>query len=146
MPRKGGRPLGSSSTGPHFPADRNVPGMVQVRESKRLPASFYRTATGSEPVRNWLKHELGPEDRKKVGIDIMKVEYGWPVGMPLCSPLLNGLWEVRTNLRNRIARIIFCVHDERMVLLHAFIKKDQRTPQSDIELAASRKKDVEGLR
>lgn len=74
---------------------------------KKIVAAFYRTPGGTEPVRDWLK-ALSPEDRGDIGQDITTVEYGWPVGMPVCRPLGRGLWEVRSNVSdNRIARIIF---------------------------------------
>jgi phage-related protein len=107
---------------------------------KRLPARFYRADSGSEPVREWLK-ELEPEDRKAIGEDIKDVEFAWPIGMPLVRPLGRELWEVRSSLpRGRIARVLFCVAHERMVLLHGFIKKTQETPKHDIDLALQRKK------
>jgi phage-related protein len=87
--------------------------------------------------------ELSSDDRRRIGEDIKTVEFGWPVGMPVCKPLSNGLWEVRTNLKDRIARILFCVHDGRMVLLHGFIKKSQRTPKADISTALERKRRME---
>jgi phage-related protein len=94
-------------------------------------------------VREWLK-SLGPEDRKILGTDIRTLEFGWPVGMPLCRALGNGLWEVRSSIPNgRIARVLFCIYDQRAILLHGFIKKTQKTPQSDIELAMRRKREVE---
>jgi phage-related protein len=106
---------------------------------KRLPAHFYRSDNGREPVRQWLK-DLEPDDRKVIGEDIKDVEFSWPIGMPLVRPLGRGLWEVRSQLpRSRIARILFCVEKERMVLLHGFIKKTQKTPQHDINLALERK-------
>lgn len=109
---------------------------------KRLPAAFYQLASGREPVREWLK-ALGRNDRKIVGEDIKDVEFSWPIGMPLCRPLGRGLWEVRSELtQGRIARVLFCLHDGRMVLLHAFIKKTQKTPAADIELATKRRKDM----
>lgn len=111
---------------------------------KRLPAVFYRSETGKEPVREWLKSdELTAEDRRRIGEDIKTVEFGWPIGMPTCRPLGNGLWEVRTGLKNRIARVLFCVHSGRMVLLHGFIKKMQRTPDEDIALATERRRKLE---
>ena len=110
---------------------------------KRLPAAFFRLSSGREPVRDWLKG-LSPEDRKIIGDDIRTLEFGWPVGMPLCRSLGNGLWEVRNNLTGkRIARVIFCVHDQQAVLLHGFIKKTQKTPKSDIDLALRRKQELE---
>ena len=109
---------------------------------KRLPAAFYQVASGREPVREWLKL-LPDEDRKVVGEDIKDVEFSWPIGMPLCRALGKGLWEVRSELKGgRIARVLFCVHDSRMVLLHAFIKKTQKTPQAELELALKRRKEI----
>ncbi len=106
---------------------------------KRLPAYFYRSETGREPVREWLK-SLGPEDRKVIGEDIKEVEFSWPIGIPLVRSLGRELWEVRSSLRQgRIARVIFCVEHQRMVLLHGFVKKSRKTPQRDIELALKRK-------
>jgi phage-related protein len=113
---------------------------------KVLPASFYRTATGAEPVRKWLK-ALSREDKRIVGTDIATVEFGWPVGMPTCRPLgsRRGLLEVRSSLtQNRIARVLFCIHQGHMVLLHGFIKKTQQTPENDLDLAVKRQKEVEG--
>jgi phage-related protein len=109
---------------------------------KKLPIAFYRSASGAEPVRSWLK-SLPIGERRTVGYDIALVEFGWPVGMPLCRPFGGGRWEIRSSLGgNRIARVIFCVADERMVLLHGFIKKSQKTPQSELTLARDRQRDV----
>ena len=110
---------------------------------KRIPTVFYKTEKGNEPVRVWLK-KLDDTDRKTIGSDLKDVEYGWPVGMPLCRPLGDGLWEVRSNISDsRIARVIFCITDERMALLHGFIKKTQTMPDSDKKLALKRKKEIE---
>jgi phage-related protein len=112
---------------------------------KRLPAFFYRTTLGAEPVRRWLK-SLPVEDRRTIGVDIATVEYGWPAGMPVCSPITSrrGLWEVRSTLTGgRIARVLFCIHRGRTVLLHGFIKKTQQTPASDLDLAMKRKREIE---
>jgi phage-related protein len=110
---------------------------------KKLPAAFYRSPSGSEPVRDWLKG-LPEADRKTVGRDIGLVEFGWPVGMPLCRSLGEGLWEVRSSLPSgRIARVIFCVAQGRMVLLHAFIKKAQKTPPADLAFARKRRREIE---
>ena len=104
--------------------------------SKRLLAVFFRNAA-SEPVRDWLL-ELSKEDRKIIGADIKTVEFGWPIGMPTCRPMGNGLYEVRSNRANRIARVLFCLSDGKMILLHGFIKKDQQTPEADLRLARER--------
>jgi phage-related protein len=77
---------------------------------------------------------------KAIGTDVMTVEFGWPIGMPVCRPLGKGLYEVRTALSgNRICRVLFYIKKSRMVLLHGFIKKTQKTPDEDLELAASNK-------
>jgi phage-related protein len=106
-------------------------------QGKRISVIFYRTEAGGEPVREWLKALPSPEDRKRIGEDIKTVEFGWPIGMPACRPLGSGLYEVRTSLgQNRIARVLFYVDKKsRMVLLHGFIKKTQKTPEADLELA-----------
>jgi phage-related protein len=110
---------------------------------KRLPARFYKSAAGTEPVRDWLQRQKR-EDRKTIGEDVATVEFGWPVGMPTCRPLGDGLYEVRSDLdQNRIARVLFCIHNGHMVLLHAFIKKTQKTPERDKMLARRRRKEVE---
>ena len=110
---------------------------------KRLPIAFFQSASGREPVRDWLK-SLSQDDRKVLGTDIRALEFGWPIGMPLCRPLGNGLWEVRTSLpQGRIARVLFCIHDQQAVLLHGFMKKTQKTPKPDIDVAIRRKKEVE---
>lgn len=110
---------------------------------KRLRAAFYQTAEGNEPVRRWLK-QLSQEDRRRIGEDIKTVEFGWPVGMPTCRSMRSGLYEVRTTLASRrIARVLFCIHEKHIVLLHGFIKKAQKTPQRDLDLALQRKHEVE---
>jgi phage-related protein len=107
---------------------------------KRLPARFYRSDSGREPVREWLK-SLDVEDRRIIGEDIKDVEFSWPIGMPLVRSLGRELWEVRSSLpQGRIARVLFCVGQDCMVLLHGFMKKTQKTPQQEIDLAIRRKK------
>jgi len=110
--------------------------------SKKLPAFFYESALGNRPVREWVLG-LTLEDRKLVGRDIQKVEFGWPLGMPYCRSLGSGPWEVRIGLNDgKIGRVIFCVARERMVLLHGFVKKTQKTPAQDLRLALKRMKEV----
>ncbi|HUY27810.1 MAG TPA: type II toxin-antitoxin system RelE/ParE family toxin [Candidatus Binataceae bacterium] len=107
---------------------------------KRLPARFYRSDSGREPVREWLKG-LEPEDRKAIGEDIKEVEFSWPIGMPRVRSLGRELWEVRSSLpRGRIARVLFCVNQGSMVLLHGFIKQTQKTAQRELALALKRMK------
>jgi phage-related protein len=111
---------------------------------RKVPVLFYRTSVGTEVVRNWLKG-LDQRDRNAIGQDLMRVQYRWPIGMPLCRALRDGLWEVRTALpSNRIARVLFAVQQNRIVILHGFIKKSQKTPQSDLVLARRRRREFEG--
>lgn len=110
---------------------------------KRIPAHFYQTESGGEPVREWLK-SMDKQDRFLIGTDIKTVEFGWPVGMPVCRPMGKGLFEVRTSLpTDRIARVLFCIGEDRMVLLHGFIKKSRKTPKSDLDLARTRRRTLE---
>jgi phage-related protein len=109
---------------------------------KKVHAVFYRTKGGAQPVRDFIR-ALPREDRRIIGYDIATVEYGWPVGKPTCAPLGKSLWEVRSDLSgSRIARVLFQLHQGEMVLLHGFVKKTQKTPQSDIELARKRMKEI----
>jgi len=113
--------------------------------AKRVTVAFFRTAAGNLPVREWLK-DLDPEDRKIVGDDLRTVELGWPLGMPLCRSLSSyqGLWEVRSALPgNREARVLFCLAESQMVLLHGFMKKTQKTPAADLNLAVKRMKETQ---
>lgn len=109
--------------------------------SMRVPARFYRSPSGVEPVRDWLRG-LDKEDRRIIGTDIKTVEYGWPIGMPVCKPLGDGLFETRSRLRNRIARVLFCIHENQMILLHGFVKKTDQIPKRDLDLARSRRADM----
>ena len=114
-----------------------------VQKLKRLPAYFYRTDGGREPVREWLQ-SLKRADRKIIGEDIKDIEFSWPIGMPLVRALGRDLWEVRSSLTGgKIARVVFCIDGKRMVLLHGFIKKSQKTPQKEIDLALKRRKGEE---
>jgi phage-related protein len=107
-------------------------------EDKKLDVSFFRSDTGNEPVRDWLRSLL-KEERKIIGEDILKVQFCWPIGKPLAGSLGRGLWEVRSRLGDRIARTIFYVEGRTMVLLHGFIKKTQKTPPHELALAIKRK-------
>lgn len=103
-----------------------------------LAAVFFRTDAGGEPVREWLR-ALPKEERQAIGEDILTVQYVWPAGKPLVDYLGDQMWEVRTRLRNRIARTLFIMHEQEIVLLHGFIKKDQKTPKAELDLAKKRK-------
>jgi len=110
-----------------------------MKADRPLKVVFFKTDMGNEPVRDWLK-ELSKDDCKAIGTDILTVQYAWPVGKPLVDNLGDGIWEVRSRLDNRIARTLFALVDQEIVLLHGFIKKQQKTPQAELELAKKRKK------
>ncbi len=107
-----------------------------------LDVVFYRTESGKEPVREWLTG-LSRQDKRIIGGDIKTVQYGWPLGMPVVRKMEPGLWELRCRLDRRIARILFTLQDRQLVLLHGFIKKSQKTPQADLQLARQRKATLE---
>ena len=108
---------------------------------KKITVTFYKTSQRNEPVREWLK-ELADVDRKIVGTDIKTVEFLWPVGFPQVRKMDANLWKVRSHITNGIARIFFTVDNTNMVLLHAIVKKTQKTPFQDIELAKKRRNEV----
>jgi phage-related protein len=106
-----------------------------------LEVHFYRSASGGEPVRDWLC-ELPKTARKAIGEDIKTVQFGWPLGMPLVRKMEKGLWEVRSHIPSGIARVLFTVMDGRMVLLHGFVKKSHKTPADDLQVARQRMREV----
>lgn len=117
--------------------------MAELLRSQKIPLIFYRTIAGNEPVREWLKG-LDEADRQALGKDLLRAQWRWPVGMPLCRPLGMGLWEVRTDLSgNRTARVLLCHCREHLVALHGFIKKTRTTPDADMALARKRQKELE---
>ena len=113
-----------------------------MSKPRPFPCVFFRTAAGNEPVREWLKG-LPESERKQIGADILAVQFGWPLGLPLVDSLGEGLWEIRTRLPNRIARTLFFISDETIILLHGFIKKTRATPEQELNLARKRKRDYE---
>lgn len=118
--------------------------MAGVITKRPLRVIFYKTHAGNEPVREWLKN-MPRDERKIIGEDIKTVQFGWPLGMPLVKKMEPNLWEVRSKLRNRIARVLFTMHEYIMiVLLHGFIKKTEKTPAEDLTLARKRMHEVLG--
>ena len=113
------------------------------KTEKSLQVVFYLSGTGREPVRDWLK-SLQRAERKVIGEDIKTVQFGWPLGLPLIRKMEAGLWEVRSKLGKRIARVLFTQHEGMLILLHGFIKKSQKTPLPDLKLAKQRLRDIRG--
>src|SRR5262245_52561545 len=103
----------------------------------RVRVVFFKTATGREPVREWIK-SLPREEQHIIGSDMLAVQYGWPMGMPLVRKLEEELWEMRSTLGNRTARVLFTVQGVVLVPLHGFIKKSQKTPRVDLDRARQR--------
>jgi len=117
--------------------------MAEELEPRKIPLVFFRTPAGSEPVREWL-HQLPQADRHAIGNDLLRAQWRWPIGMPLCRPMGGGLWEVRTDLpTKRTARVLICLHERHLIALHGFIKKTRATPDVDLVLARRRKKELE---
>ena len=113
-----------------------------LHSALKIQVFFYRSSLGNEPVRDWLK-SLGLEERKTIGEEIKLVQLGWPIGMPLVRNLRGGLWEIRIRLVNRIARVVFAMIEGDIVLLHGFIKKQQETPKTDLQLSITRLKSLQ---
>ena len=115
--------------------------MVKDASQKTLLV-FYRSSSGKEPVREWLK-ALDAADRLAVGQDLMRAQWRWPVGMPLCRAMGRGLWEIRIDLPSqRIARVLLCLDEGVLVALHGFVKKTQKTPDADLALARKRQQEL----
>jgi phage-related protein len=109
-----------------------------------LRVVFFRFESGSEPVREWLLG-LRREDRKAVGRDVKTAQYGWPLGMPLIRKLDRGLWEVRSHIADGIARVVFTIDGDVMVLLHGFVKKSAKIPVADLRTARQRLAKLRGV-
>ena len=94
-------------------------------------------------MRDWLR-ELVEEERQAIGRDLLRAQWRWPVGMLLCRPMGNGLWEIRTDLpTKRTARVLICLHRNHLVALHGLIKKTRATPEDDLALARKRQGELE---
>jgi phage-related protein len=107
-----------------------------------LTMRFFRTDAGNEPVREWL-WSLPRKDSREIGSDIRVIQEGWPLGFPDVRKMEAGLWEVRSDIADGIARVFFTIQDGHMVLLHGFIKKGQKTPVHELATARKRKRQTE---
>jgi phage-related protein len=115
---------------------------MAIDRAPEVSVRFYKSSTGREPALEWLR-SLDREDRRAIGLDLMRVQFGWPIGMPLVRSLGDGLWEIRSRLSSqKIARLILCFHQQTLVVLHGFIKKTQKTPFEELKLAKRRMKEV----
>jgi phage-related protein len=117
--------------------------MPSEKPPRKVQLVFFRNEAGNEPVRDWLKG-LDEVERRAIGTDLLRAQWRWPVGMPLCRPMGKGLWEVRTDLPGkRTARVLICLYQGRLVALHGFIKKTRATPEDDLALARKRQRELE---
>lgn len=106
----------------------------------RMAVIFFKTDGGNEPALDFIK-ELPKDDRSKIGFELKTLQIGFPVGMPLCRALGDGLFEMRTSLPStREARLLFLTHGQKLIVLSGFIKKSQKTPESEMRTARERKK------
>lgn len=117
--------------------------MPERSQPHKIPLIFFRADSGAEPVRGWLKG-LPDIERHAIGMDLLRAQWRWPVGMPLCRPLGEGLWEIRTDLpTGRTARVLICFCRQHLIALHGFTKKTRATPEADLAIARKRQKEVE---
>jgi phage-related protein len=117
--------------------------MPDATHPQKVPLVFYAAGPGDEPVRDWLL-QLPQRERHEIGTDLLRAQWRWPVGMPLCRPMSGGLWEIRTDLSTRrTARVLVCFYQGQLVALHGFIKKTRTTPNDDLARARRRQKELE---
>ncbi len=111
--------------------------------TSKLKLSFFRSEQQVEPVREWLK-ELTKEEKRIIGTDLKTIQVSWPLGMPLVKNVGNSIWEARSHLpQGKISRIFFVIYNDTIVLLHGFIKKSQKIPPKELDLAKKRRQQLE---
>jgi phage-related protein len=113
-------------------------------EIKGFDVVFFETESGKQPVREFIK-QLSKEDQKEVGADIRVVQDSFPIGLPLVRKLKPELWEIRSFIKNGISRIFFTFFDKKIIFLHAFVKKMQKTPLKEIDVAIKRLKEFKKM-
>lgn len=123
-----------------------ISAVAELDDSKqsRLDCNFFRSDQRKEPVREW-RRSLPVEVKKEIGSDIQRAQWQWPVSKPLVDGLGDGLYEVRTKVQRVQYRVLFCIAEGAMVLLHGFVKK-ARTAPDDLALGRSRQKAVNKVR
>ena len=126
---------------PKLPVDQGAQTGAREKPGKRVQAVFFRTDAGGEPLRNWLKSLPLDEDRKRIGEDIKTVEFGWPIGMPVCRPLGDGVFEVGRSWPKIGLSAYFSTSTKRAgwSFCIGFIKKTRKTPDEDLDLARRNK-------
>jgi phage-related protein len=117
---------------------------MQKKEQKVFQIKFFETVTGKQPVRDFLLG-LTKEDRKEIGGDIKVVQESFPIGLPLVRKLRADLWEIRSDVKDRISRVFFTFFDKKIILLHAIVKKSKKTPPKEIDVASDRLKEFKRM-
>ncbi|MCL2440708.1 MAG: type II toxin-antitoxin system RelE/ParE family toxin [Treponema sp.] len=114
------------------------------KNQKVFDVVFFETANGRQPVREFILEQTR-EDQKEIGSDIRNVQDNFPVGLPLVRKLKSELWEIRSIIKDSISRVFFTFYKEKIILLHAIVKKSQKTPPKDIDVATERLKEFKRM-
>jgi phage-related protein len=117
---------------------------MHKKEQKGFEIVFFETIGGKQPVREFIKG-LSKEDQKEIGADIRIVQNNFPIGLPLVRKLKPELWEIRSFIKDGISRVFFTFFNEHIILLHAIVKKTQKTPPKEINAAIERLKEFKRL-
>jgi len=110
---------------------------IPKNEEKGFKAVFFETENGNQPARDFIKG-LSKDDKRIVGADIRVIQNSFPIGLPLVRKIKHGLWEIRSVVKDGISRIFFTFINEEIILLHGFVKKTQKTPSKEIDIATGR--------
>jgi phage-related protein len=110
-----------------------------MKKREPLLVVFFKTAAGNQPVRDFLTAR-SEQDRKEIGVDIAVVQREFPLGLPLVKKMNDNVWEIRSHIHipDGICRTFFTVHKNTMILLHSFVKKTQKTPKKELDMANKR--------
>ena len=99
--------------------------------------------SGQRAGPGWLR-SLDKEVRLEIGSDLKTIQEDWPASnrKPLVDSFGAGLYELRTKVERNQYRVLFCIHESMIVLLHGFMKKTQKTSPADIALARTRQREI----
>jgi len=117
---------------------------MEWNSSKVYEVVFFETANGNQPARDSIKG-LPKGDQKEIGADIRVVQNNFPIGLPLVRKLKPDLWEIRSIIKDGIFRVFFTVFVEKIILLHAIVKKSMKTSPKELEVAIARLKEFKRM-
>lgn len=111
-----------------------------MNETHIFRVDFYRNDDGTKPVGIFIK-SLNVKLRAKVVSDLDRLEMlGNEARPPLSKHLEDGIYECRTIFGNDIVRILYFFDEGQIILAtNGFVKKQQKTPRSEIDLAKKRR-------